>query len=167
MNLPTKVGSCSVIINLGNYSDLVIRSADGLLEQTSSGASINIIDLFDRISEAAFRLLGSEWYGWGGIDFDGIISKVAAIPVFLLGITLVGLIIIGYIETYLAFSAAVVALAFGGFTGTRHIAISYLKRCVGRVLRLFTALLTGAMASVLITQDLGNDASDPLILIFQ
>ena len=68
-------------------------------------------------------------------------------------------------EAYLSFAAAIVALAFAGFTGTRHIAVSYLKRCVGRVLRLFTALFTGAMASVLLTQDMDNNSSDPLILI--
>lgn len=140
------------IINLGNYSDLVIRSADGLLDQTTSGASINAIDLFDSVLATSFELFGLSTFG--------IAEKFAGVMVLFLGA-----IIMSYMEVYLAFGAAFVALGFGGFSGTRHIAINYMKRAVGRVFRLFTALFCGALLSVLLNAEFETDQGDPMLLV--
>ncbi len=148
-------GAFLFIINIGNYSDLVIRSADGLLAQTSQSASINVIDLFDRVLATTFEL-------WGRSTFN-IVDKFVAFVVIILGTLIIGLIIISYMEVYLAFGAAVVALGFGGFSGTRFIAISYLKRAVGRLFRLFTALFCGALMSILLTSELESQ-SDAMLL---
>lgn len=145
------------IINLGNYSDLVIRSADGLLDQTTSGASINVVDLFDNVLAASFELFGRSTFA--------IAEKFAAIMVLFLGAIIIGLILVAYMEVYLAFGAAFVALGFGGFSGTRHIAINYLKRSVGRVFRLFTALFCGALLSVLLAAEFETGEGDGMLLV--
>lgn len=145
------------IINLGNYSDLVIRTADGLLSQSTSGASINVVDLFDRVLAMTFDL-----YGRGTFN---IADKFAAVMVLFLGVIIIGLIVLAYLEVYLAFGAAFIALGFGGFSGTRHLAINYMKRAVGRVFRLFTALFCGALLSVMLTKQLETSSGDGILLV--
>jgi hypothetical protein len=145
------------IINVGNYSDLVIRSADGLLDQSTSGASINVVDLFDSVLAMSFELFGLSTFG--------IAEKFAGIMVLFLGAIIIGLILMSYMEVYLAFGAAFVALGFGGFSGTRHIAINYMKRAVGRVFRLFTALFCGALLSVLLNAEFETAQGDPMLLV--
>ncbi len=150
-------GAFMFIINLGNYSDLVIRSADGLLGQTTSDASINIIDLFDRVLAMSFDLFGRSTFG--------IVEKIAALLVLFIGTIIIALIIMSYMEVYLAFGAAIVVLGLGGFSQTRHIAINYMKRCIGRVFRLFTALFCGAVMSTLLTAELSTAQGDAMLLV--
>ena len=145
------------IINLGSYSDLVIRSADGLLDQTSSGATINIVELFDRILAMTFDLFGRSTIG--------IAEKFASILVLIVGTMIIAMIVMSYMEVYLSFGAAFIALGFGGYSGTRHLAINYLKRVVGRVFRLFTALFCGAIMSVLLGAELEPSQGDAMLLV--
>jgi len=145
------------IINLGSYSDLVIRSADGLLDQSSSGATINIVELFDRILAMTFDLFGRSTIG--------IAEKFASILVLIVGTMIIAMIVMSYMEVYLSFGAAFIALGFGGYSGTRHLAINYLKRVVGRVFRLFTALFCGAIMSVLLGAELEPSQGDAMLLV--
>ena len=150
-------GAFLFLINLGNYSDLVIRSADGLLAQTTEGASINVISLFDQILGTTFELFGASTFGVG--------EKVAAFVVLFLGAIIIALIIMAYMEVYLTFGAALIALGFGSFAKTRHLAVNYFKRAIGRVLRLFTALFCGALLSVLLTAELDAAQGDYMLLV--
>jgi hypothetical protein len=149
-------GAFLFLINLGNFSDLVIRSSDALLMETSENASINIIDLFKRLLGTAFELFGRSTFA---LD-----EKFAAIAILFLGTLIIGLIIMSYMEVYLAFGAGLVALGFGGFSKTQHIAVNYMKRAVGRVFRLFTALFCGALLSVLLIAELDPEDGDHMLL---
>ena len=84
----------------------------------------------------------------------GIAEKFAAILVLIIGTMIIAMIVISYMEVYLSFGASFIALGFGGYSGTRHFAVNYLKRTVGRVFRLFTALFCGSIMSVLLGAEL-------------
>ena len=149
-------GAFLFLINLGNFSDLVIRSSDALLMETSEDASINVIDLFNRLLGTTFELFGRSTFA---VD-----EKFAAVVILFLGTLIIGLIIMSYMEVYLAFGAGLVALGFGSFSKTQHIAVNYMKRAVGRVFRLFTALFCGALLSVLLIAELDPEDGDHMLL---
>ena len=149
-------GAFLFLINLGNFSDLIIRSSDALLMETSEDASINVIDLFNRLLGTTFELFGRSSFA---LD-----EKFAALVILFLGTLIIGLIIMSYMEVYLAFGAGLIALGFGGFSKTQHIAVNYMKRAVGRVFRLFTALFCGALLSVLLIAELAPEDGDHMLL---
>ena len=144
------------LINLSDYSDLVIRSAEALLGITMQGASIKVSDLFDQILSLAFELFGRTWYN--------LADKLAAFVILIVGAMLIGLIVTAYIEVYIAFAAAVIALGFAGWSGTREIAVSYLKKAAVKVISLFTALFCGALISQLVTLELNEESGGPVLL---
>ena len=95
----------------------------------------------------------------------GIAEKFASILVLIVGTMIIAMIVMSYMEVYLSFGAAFIALGFGGYSGTRHLAINYLKRVVGRVFRLFTALFCGAIMSVLLGAELEPSQGDAMLLV--
>ncbi|WP_419739476.1 type IV secretion system protein [Ruegeria sp.] len=144
------------LITLSTYSDLVIASAEALLNVATTGASIDVVDLFDSLIAMVLELFGRSWWD--------IPDKIAAIVILLVGALLLAVIITAYIEVYIAFAAAIIALGFAGWTRTRHIAIRYLRTAASRTLSLFCALFCGAVMSRLLSFDLERETGSPLIL---
>ena len=134
------------LIGLGDYGDLVIRSAEALLNISMDGASINVVDLYDRLMVTVFELFGRSWFSPG--------DKLAAFVILITGSMLLGLIVTAYIEVYVAFAAALVALGFAGWSGTRDIATRYLKYAAAKVVSLLVALICGVLISQLATFEL-------------
>ena len=144
------------LINLGDYSDLVIRSAEALLSISTEGASINVSILFDRLLSLVFELFGRVWYY--------LPDKIAAFIILIVGAMLIGYIVTAYIEVYIAFAAAIITLGFAGWSGTRDIAVRFLRHAAAKVLRLFTALFCGALISKLLTHELTTESGGPVQL---
>ena len=144
------------LINLSNYSDLVIASAEALLDISTSGASIDVIDLFDGLMTLINDLFGRSWWS--------IPDKLAAIVILFVGAILIGVIVTAYIEVYIAFAAAIIALGFAGWSGTRYIAIRYLKYAAIKTMYLFSALFCGALMSSLVNFDLDQNTGNPVFL---
>ena len=124
--------------------------------QTEPNASVNVIALFDLLFAYTIELWTKTYWN--------LAQEMAALVAFLIGIGIVALIIVAYIEVYIAFSAALIALAFGAFSRSRQIAVTYLKRCVSRVFRLFTALVIGVVATRLLQSEV-EGAGQPFMLI--
>ena len=144
------------LINLSNYSDLVIASAEALLDISTTGASIDVIDLFDGLLALVYDLFGRSWWS--------IPDKLASIVILFVGAILIGVIVTAYIEVYISFAAAIIALGFAGWTGTRYIAIRYLKFAAIKTMYLFSALFCGALMSSLVSFDLDNNTGNPVFL---
>ena len=144
------------LINLGDYGDLVIRSAEALLDVSMPQASIKASDLFDRILSLTFELFGRSWYN--------LADKLAAFVMLIVGAMLVGLIVTAYIEVYIAFAAAIIALGFAGWSGTREVAVRYLIKAAVKVMGLFAALFCGALLSHLVTLELNGESGGPVLL---
>ncbi len=144
------------LIDLGDYGDLIIRSAEALLGIAMEDASINVIDLYDQLMSLVFELLGRTWYSLG--------DKLAAFVILVVGSMLIGLIVIAYIEVYVAFAAAIIALGFAGWSGTRNIAVRYLKRAAAKVMGLFTALFCGVLISRLVTLQFTEESGSAILL---
>lgn len=144
------------LLNSVGFATLVTRSAEALLMQTEPNASVNVIALFDLLFAYTIELWTKTYWN--------LAQEMAALVAFLIGIGIVALIIVAYIEVYIAFSAALIALAFGAFSRSRQIAVTYLKRCVSRVFRLFTALVIGVVATRLLQSEV-EGAGQPFMLI--
>lgn len=147
----TIAGLFLFFIGTGEFSQFVMRSSEALLSQSSGVASVNVVALFDQLVATTLSLYTGELFNLG--------QEIAALFAFVIGMAIVANIVVAYIEVYVAFSAGVIALAFGALTNTRHFAISYLKRCAGRIFRLFTALLIGALAIRLLQIELDGEGS--------
>ena len=144
------------LIDIANYNTLVIASAEALLGVAANGASINVTELFDGLISLTWDIFGRSWYN--------IPDKLAAGVILVVGAILIGFIITAYIEVYIAFASAFIALGFAGWSGTRHIAVRYLTTAAAKVLYLFAALFCGALISSLIAFDAARESGSPLAL---
>ncbi len=156
---PQRVALASIflfIINLGDYGDLVIQSAEALLDVSMQDANLDVIDLYNRLMRLVFELLGRTWYSAA--------DKVAAFAILIVGSMLLGLIVTAYIEVYIAFAAAIVALGFAGWSGTRDIVVRFLKYAAAKVMGLFVALFCGVLISQLVTLELNEESGSAVLL---
>lgn len=152
----TFAGLFLFLLNSVGFAALVTQSAEALLMESEPNASVNVIALFDLLFAYTIELWTKTYWN--------LAQEIAALVAFIIGIGIVALIIVAYIEVYIAFSAALIALAFGAFSRSRNIAVTYLKRCISRVFRLFTALVIGVVVTRLLQSEV-EGAGSPFMLI--
>ena len=136
--IPTGSGNVGI-------ATFVIQSAEGLVEATSTQASIKPSDLFWQMFE-----LGQKIYEAS----SGVSGTIAAVIVWLLlcilGAVVVGLMIVTYIEIYVVFTVGILALGFGVWEVTAQFAKNFLFSAVGKIFKLFTMILMASVISLTI-----------------
>lgn len=140
---------------LGGMNGLVGASAEALAGLGSGGQAIKPSDILGQSLATASSIYGSA-SGFG----ETVAAAFSGIVIVVLTAITVAMIVVAYVEIHVVFGLGIVALGFGGFSGTDGIARGYLMAGIAKALKLFAMLvLSSIFGSVFQSLGFGYAAS--------
>jgi type IV secretion system protein TrbL len=141
---------------LGGMNGLVGASAEALAGLGSGGQAIKPSDILGQSLATASSIYGAS----SGIA-ETIAAAIIGIVIVILTAITIAMIVVAYVEIHVVFGLGIVALGFGGFSGTDGIARGYLMAGIAKTLKLFAMLvLSSIFGAVFQTLGFGLLASD-------
>lgn len=125
---------------LGGMNGLVGASAEALAGLGSGGQAIKPSDILGQSLATASSIYGAS----SGIA-ETIAAAIIGIVIVILTAITIAMIVVAYVEIHVVFGLGIVALGFGGFSGTDGIARGYLMAGIAKTLKLFAMLVLSSI----------------------
>lgn len=125
---------------LGGMNGLVGRSAEALAGLGSGGQAIKPSDILSQSLATASSIYGAS----SGIA-ETISAALIGIIIVLLSAITIAMVVVVYVEIHVVFGLGIIALGFGGFSGTDGIARGYLMAGIAKSLKLFAMLVLSSI----------------------
>lgn len=143
----------------GGMNGLVGASAEALAGLGSGGQAIKPSDILGQSLGTASSIYGAA----SGIAETIAAALIGVVIVLLTAIT-IAMIVVAYVEIHVVFGLGIIALGFGGFSGTDGIARGYLMAGIAKSLKLFAMLvLSSIFGSVFQSLGFGASASEGVV----
>lgn len=124
----------------GGMNGLVGASAEALAGLGSGGQAIKPSDILGQSLSTASSIYGSA----SGIA-ETIAAALIGVVIVLLTAVTIAMIVVAYVEIHVVFGLGIIALGFGGFSGTDGIARGYLMAGIAKALKLFAMLVLSSI----------------------
>ncbi|MCZ8056664.1 MAG: type IV secretion system protein [Microcystis sp. LE19-12.2C] len=124
----------------GGMNGLVGASAEALAGLGSGGQAIKPSDILGQSLTTASSIYGAS----SGIA-ETIAAAIIGIVIVILTAITIAMIVVAYVEIHVVFGLGIVALGFGGFSGTDGIARGYLMAGIAKTLKLFAMLVLSSI----------------------
>ena len=133
----------------GGMNGLVGASAEALAGLGAGGQAIKPSDILGQSLATASSIYGAS----SGIA-ETIAAAIIGIVIVILTAITIAMIVVAYVEIHVVFGLGIVALGFGGFSGTDGIARGYLLAGIAKTLKLFAMLVLSSIFGT-VFQNLG------------